>query len=91
MIEDGDPRIAHDFAGRPRLTDAERAAYNASPHSGPSAARAELARMDEQGWFETRSPSPRGCPDAAAVPWLADGSVRRVRVYAGDHIEPVPD
>ena len=27
-------------------------------------------------------------PEAAAVPWLADRSVRHVRVYADDHIEP---
>jgi hypothetical protein len=87
MIDDGDPRIAHDFAGRP-LTDSERAANNASPHSGPSYARRHLAALDKDGWTVTMAPSASEFPEVAAVPWLADRSVRRVRVYADDTSEP---
>jgi hypothetical protein len=89
LIERGDPRAQHDFA--PRLTEAERAEMNVSPGSGPSAARAALARMDAQGWFESGPPTPRQYPDAARIPWLADRSVHRVRIYRDDHIEPVPE
>jgi hypothetical protein len=89
MIEQGDPRIMHDFA--PGLTDAEREAYNAHQHSGPSWARRRLAAMDAQGWVSTGPPSAREFPEAAAVPWLAaDRSVQHVRVYADDYIEPAP-
>jgi hypothetical protein len=88
MIDEGDPRIMHDFA--PGITDAQRTAFNASPNSGPGWARAALAQMDEQGWFESWPPSARKFPAATLVPWLADRSVRFVRIYADDSIEPAP-
>jgi hypothetical protein len=34
------------------------------------------------------APSASEFPEVAAVPWLADRSVRRVRVYADDTSEP---
>jgi hypothetical protein len=87
MIEDGDPRLMHDFA--PGFTDAERQAANASQHSGSSYARGALAAMDADGWIWAYAPSVvERFPRDAAVPWLADRSVRRVRVYADDSIEP---
>lgn len=88
MIEDGDPRLMHDFA--PGLTDAERQAANASQHSGPSRARWHPAALDRDGWTEVVRLSAGEFPAAAAVPWLTDRSVPRLRISADDSLVPEP-
>jgi hypothetical protein len=82
-IERGDPRAHPEYA--PKWSDAERKRANDAAAEGP---RRALAAMDADGWTQAMAPSLREFPDAAAVPWLADRSVRCVRVYDDDHIEP---
>ncbi len=86
-IKRGDPRIACDFA--PSLTEAERQAVDASPGSGPSMARRHLVALGKDGWTVTGAPSASEFPAVASIPWLADRSVRLVRVFPDDSIEPV--
>jgi hypothetical protein len=63
------------------MSPEERAELDASPYSGPSAARAALASMVKRGWVETWPPSAREFGEAVS-------SARRVRVYADNTIKP---
>lgn len=82
-VERGDPRIACDFALG--MTDAARKRANDAASASP---KRTLAHMDDCGWFSRGRPPARQFPEAAEVPWLADRSVARIRVYADDSIEP---
>jgi hypothetical protein len=82
-IDRGDPRVHPEYT--PKWTDTQRKRANDAAAERP---RRELAAMDADGWAVVGAPSLRGFPEAAAVPWLADRSVQRVRVYADDRVEP---
>ena len=55
----------------------------------PDTLRRQLDEAPERGWIETGPPNLRQFPAGREIPWLADFSARRVRVYDDDRMELV--
>lgn len=80
-----DPRLYADFG--PAISSSQRERANAASPAVRQAQR-QIDRLNAGDPFEIGLPSPRDWPELASVPWVLDGSVRRVIVSADDTIRP---